>query len=308
MEDLGSLWSFQENFDELKHKLMCTTIELESLKVEASEKMRKHKEDVNHLIDLLKMAYKERDEARDQLQKLLNKLIPSNSAELNPILHQTQQPKTSIVIPMKTNSSITESNSLSDTYNHQSHGSSPVDSLFDAVTSPDFSSMNMADSSQINFGNNAYLEEYTASMATGLVSQSVPKIDPADAAIDSLVNGKILPQKGKLLQSVTEAGPLLQTLLVSGPLPQWRNPPPMELFNIPPFSIKGCEVASTIDQKPAPNANSADQKPQSLACPDMFRGSSQMCSVSMLNFTSGASGSSLGSFWPLNSSKRQRFL
>lgn len=42
--------------------------------------------------------------------------------------------------------------------------------------------------------------------------------------IEKLVCGKALPQKGKLLKSVTEAGPLLHTLLVE-PLPQWKNPP-----------------------------------------------------------------------------------
>lgn len=42
--------------------------------------------------------------------------------------------------------------------------------------------------------------------------------------IEKLVCGKPLPQKGKLLKSVAEAGPLLHTLLVE-PLPQWKNPP-----------------------------------------------------------------------------------
>ncbi|KAK4281410.1 hypothetical protein QN277_012905 [Acacia crassicarpa] len=42
--------------------------------------------------------------------------------------------------------------------------------------------------------------------------------------VDKLVCGKPLPQKGRLLRTVTEAGPLLHTLLAP-PLPQWRNPP-----------------------------------------------------------------------------------
>lgn len=297
-----------QSIDELRQRLLCTTIELESLKVEASEVMRKQKEDIKHLIDLLNMAYKERDEAKDQLQKLLNKLLPSNSALLHPILLQTKL-ESPLVIPMKANSSITESNSLSDTYNHQSHGgSSPVDSFLDAVTSPDFSSINMADSSHINYMNKTYVQDYTGAMSTGLVSASVPKIDPADAAIDSLINGKVLPQKGKLLQAVTEAGPLLQTLLVAGPLPQWRNPPPLQNFKIPPFSIEGGEISITIDQKPAVNASSGARRPLSLSSyPDLSRGSSQMCSASVLNYNNGASGSGLGSCWPLNSAKRQRF-
>ncbi|KDP44187.1 hypothetical protein JCGZ_05654 [Jatropha curcas] len=283
MEELGSLWSY-ESVDELRQKLLCTTIELEAFKGEANEEIRKHKEDKKHLIDLLKMAYKERDEAKDQLQKLINKLLPSNSTDINQIILQPQ-PGSPLVIPMKANSSITESNSLSDTYN--------------AVTSPDLSSMNMADSGHIDFVNKAYVQEYNT-----FVSPIVPKIDPADAAIDSLVNGKNLPQKGKLLQAVTEAGPLLQNLIVAGPLPRWRNPPPLQTFRIPPVSIKGCEKAVA-------NANSAAQKPlNSISYPDMCRGSSQMCSASVLNFaTGGASSSGLdsGYGWPLNSAKRQRF-
>lgn len=45
-----------------------------------------------------------------------------------------------------------------------------------------------------------------------------------------------LPEKGKLLKAVIEAGPLLQTLLLAGgPLPQWQHPPPLLHFiDIPP--------------------------------------------------------------------------
>ncbi|KAI4382691.1 hypothetical protein MLD38_008625 [Melastoma candidum] len=34
-----------------------------------------------------------------------------------------------------------------------------------------------------------------------------------------------LPEKGKLLQAVVDAGPILQTLMLAGPLPQWQHPP-----------------------------------------------------------------------------------
>ncbi|KAI9085836.1 hypothetical protein K1719_032250 [Acacia pycnantha] len=47
--------------------------------------------------------------------------------------------------------------------------------------------------------------------------------------VDKLVCGKPLPPKGRLLRTVTEAGPLLHTLLA--PLPQWRNPPPFDNDN-----------------------------------------------------------------------------
>uniref|UniRef100_A0A0D9WC14 Uncharacterized protein n=1 Tax=Leersia perrieri TaxID=77586 RepID=A0A0D9WC14_9ORYZ len=55
----------------------------------------------------------------------------------------------------------------------------------------------------------------------------------ADAALDMLAMKKPLPVKGRLLQSVMEAGPLLQNLLVAGLLPRWRNPPPVALDTLP---------------------------------------------------------------------------
>ncbi|EEC78403.1 hypothetical protein OsI_18198 [Oryza sativa Indica Group] len=55
----------------------------------------------------------------------------------------------------------------------------------------------------------------------------------ADAVLDMLAMKKPLPQRGRLLQSVMEAGPLLQNLLVAGLLPRWRNPPPVALDTLP---------------------------------------------------------------------------
>ncbi|CAH2060329.1 unnamed protein product [Thlaspi arvense] len=49
---------------------------------------------------------------------------------------------------------------------------------------------------------------------------------------------RTLPEKGKLLKAVLNAGPLLQTLLLAGQLPQWRHPPPqLESYEIPPVII-----------------------------------------------------------------------
>uniref|UniRef100_A0A803LCP1 Uncharacterized protein n=1 Tax=Chenopodium quinoa TaxID=63459 RepID=A0A803LCP1_CHEQI len=45
------------------------------------------------------------------------------------------------------------------------------------------------------------------------------------SVLDNLAQGKTKPEKGKLLQSVIEAGPTLDSLLVAGPLPEWSNPP-----------------------------------------------------------------------------------
>ncbi|KAA8543944.1 hypothetical protein F0562_021879 [Nyssa sinensis] len=306
MEEMASLWSYQESMDEMKQKLLYTTLELESVKQEAREEMGKNKEYVKHLFQLLKTACQERDEARNQLQKLLNKVISSPvTSEFFTALPQIQ-PESPLVKPTKANSSITESNSLS----YHSHGSSPADSFFDATSSPELSNINMGDSSNLAFVNQPFVHDYNGTIVK-------PKIDQASVVIDNLVKGKTLPQKGKLLQSVLEAGPLLQTLLVAGPLPRWRNPPPLQPFQIPPVSIKGCD-AEFVTRKPA--ANPSHVVPKSLNSPsyvEMSCGSSQMLSSSMLNFGSGSSVSCLGnarlistgantnSFIP--SGKRQRF-
>ncbi|KAL9416055.1 hypothetical protein AB3S75_039281 [Citrus x aurantiifolia] len=282
MEELGSFWSYQESVDDLKQKLLYTSLELETVKMEANEALKKQKEEVKNLLNLLKVAYQERDEAKDQLQNLLNKLMSSSPTELNPRIHRHVQHESPLVVPTKANSSITESNSLSETYNPQSHISSPVDSFFDAVSSPEFSNINMADSGNMGrFVNQPFVRDINGSMPTSLVPPAaVTKMNPGTAVIDSIAKGKKLPQHGKLLQSVMEAGPLLQTLLVAGPLPRWRNPPPLQPFKIPPFSLKGCETMNV-------NQTSLNSSPYH----QMSRMSSQMCSTSMLNFSSCPAGS-----------------
>ncbi|CAL9234715.1 unnamed protein product [Arabidopsis halleri] len=202
MEELGSIWFYQESMDELRQKLQYSSFELEAVKAKANEETKLHQEEVKNLLHLLKLARQERDEAKDQLQKLLT---------------------------IKTNSSITESNS---------HGSSPVDSFFEPVSSSEFSNFNIVPEpvSQIKFKNRQQP-----------VNRILKKIDPVDALMDEIIKGKSLPEKGKLLQTVMKSGPLLQTLLVAGPLPRWRNPPPLQQsFRVPPISNSyGCLPTTT---------------------------------------------------------------
>ncbi|KAI8573824.1 hypothetical protein RHMOL_Rhmol01G0305400 [Rhododendron molle] len=252
MEDMASLWSYQEGMDELKQRLAYTTLELESTN-----------ENMKQLLQHLKQAWQERDEARDQLQKLLTKLTPSTP----PAEFLTAPPQFQ---PTKANSSITESNSLSDTY-----GSSPVDSLFDPVSSPELLS---------NIPNKPFVPE-------------MPNFDQGCLVIDNFVKGKVLPEKGKLLQAVLGAGPLLQTLLVAGPLPRWRNPPPFQAFHIPPVSVNGCGSELAVCHKPVGNLS---YMTRSVNPPPFGEIPSQMLTTtSMLNFASDG-------YVPPG--KRQRFL
>ncbi|XAR72147.1 hypothetical protein NMG60_11018684, partial [Bertholletia excelsa] len=63
---------------------------------------------------------------------------------------------------------------------------------------------------------------------------------------------KPLPENGKFLQAVTEAGPLLQTLLLAGPLPRWQNPPPqLNPVDIPPVTVpwaRSKSILSTVEK------------------------------------------------------------
>lgn len=193
--------------DELKQRFLYTSLELEQLKVEASEETRKNNEYMKQLIQLVKITCNERDEAIDQLQKVMNSV--------------------------NANSCITESNSFSETFNHHSHGSSPAESFLNMGSSPELFNVEAVD--------------YTAmAVANQVLVQNRAKVDHATLKIESLVKGKPLPQKGKFLQAVLDAAPLLQTLIVAAPLPRWRNPPQLNPFHIPPVSIKGsrAEIAA----------------------------------------------------------------
>jgi hypothetical protein len=78
----------------------------------------------------------------------------------------------------------------------------------------------------------------------------------ADAALDMLASKRPLPQKGRLLAAVMEAGPLLQNLLVAGQLPRWRNPPTVHALaragyvGAPPVAM-GYGAASACTKRPA---------------------------------------------------------
>ncbi|KAL3850709.1 hypothetical protein ACJIZ3_012591 [Penstemon smallii] len=267
MGEMASLWGYEENND-TELKLLITTLELEKIKAEAREEIMKKNEYSKKLIQLLKLTMQERDEAKEQLQKLLNKTT-------NTLTTNTEN--FPVIKPNST--SITESNSLSETYNYHS---SPVESFFDTVSSPEFSNINLV---------------------------VEPKLDHASLIIDNIVKGKVLPQKGKFLQSVLEAGPLLQTLLVAGPLPRWRNPPQLQPFQIPPVTIKGYEGAEVFGQKQGSNVvNLGSKSLNSQTYAQMSCGSAQVQSGPMLNFGNLGSGTSgINNNGYVSLAKRQRF-
>lgn len=248
-----------QSTDELKKKLMYSSLELESVKSKVNERQ----ENVTNLLHLLEVVYKERDEARDQLKKIFNKMNP-NATPIDqfsiPVVQLVSPP---ILMPttIKTNSSLTESNSASS-----------VDSIFDqAVSSPEFPNINMVDSSSsmdfVNVKQPNVVQQFNLGTTNVLIQSSgfgmSTQTDLASQIVDNFAIGKTLPQTGKLMQAVREAGPLLRTLLVAGPpLPQWRNPPPplQQPFKIPPVApINGCTKAASLsfNQKPFAISNPA---------------------------------------------------
>ncbi|CAH9108849.1 unnamed protein product [Cuscuta epithymum] len=189
MDEIASFWNYhemQQDMEELKHVLLETSLELERLRGEASEEMRRNKEYTKQLIQLLKITCKERDEAREQLQKLLGGTGMMTPSESNVSSSVESFPEAAVV-------------------------SSPAQLLLQYCNSNNYVS-----------GNGETMGE-----------------------MERLLKGKPLPQKGKLLQAVLDAGPLLQTVMVAGPLPRWRNPPQAKPFLIPPVNVKGIETENT---------------------------------------------------------------
>lgn len=193
-----------QSSDQLRLKLIDTIAELENTRNVKDE-----------LLNMLEIAYKERDQAREQLQILVKKLASSNSNMFYEVQQNNNNNNVVMFQSTKAKSSITESNS-------PSHVSSPVDSFIEAVSSPEFSNVGV-DSHNKYFFNQTLVHD---------------EVDVASRVVDSLARGKVLPQKGKLLDAVINAGPLLQNLVLSGPLPTWKNPPPLSSIKIPPFSVE----------------------------------------------------------------------
>lgn len=249
------------------------------MKAEAKEEVSKNHE----LIYLLNFALKERDEAKNQLQNLLN-TTEKNLPSIPHFHDDSPVPKPAA----KANSSVTESNSLSETYNYHSHGSSPVDCLFDSVPSPEFTNINFV------VCNNPLVQEPNATIPNSRVTYEVmPRFDEGSFVIDNLVRGRPLPQQGTFLKAVLDAGPLVHTLFMAGPLPRWRNPPQLQPAQIPPVSIKRCDT-DIFAQKPPANSGLLPQRLLNLqSYPQMSCGSSQVFSAPMLSFANVVSGSCL---------------
>jgi hypothetical protein len=163
-----------------------------------------------------------REELRRKEQSIakLADLVRQVAKDRDDARDQLQQQLLLAAAPPRLTSSVTDSDC--------SLVSSPVDPFFDPVTSAD-----------------------KRKPATPLPAGSA-----AGAVLDMLASKRPLPQKGRLLAAVMEAGPLLQNLLVAGQLPRWRNPPTVHALaragyvGAPPVAM-GYGAASACTKRPA---------------------------------------------------------
>ncbi|XP_010443753.1 PREDICTED: uncharacterized protein LOC104726570 [Camelina sativa] len=171
MDDLySSYWLHQESIDEMRQNLQNTLSELETLRIEVNEKSRTHREEVNQLLNLLKLTQQERDEARQQLSQFL--------------LFKTQQNPNS--------RSITESNSFSqDVSSSSSPSSSELSSFFNIHPQPPLMKN---------------LEDPTARNRHQIDPLDVLVMGKAFPETGKLL--KAVVEAGPLLQSLLVAGPL----------------------------------------------------------------------------------------------------
>lgn len=176
-------------------------MELETTLVSAKEEIEMKENELVHLKGLLRRAIKERNEAQSECQMLMLENLMLDQ-QLQKQIHDE----------------------IHD--NGQQQKKQPEDHQVEFVPP---STEEKAEDHESNI-----LTE-SPDIDSALQPPLSPQLLPV---VENLAAGKPLPQKGKLLQAVVEAGPLLQNLLLAGPLPQWQHPPPyLDSVDIPPVAI-----------------------------------------------------------------------
>ncbi|GAB2276820.1 hypothetical protein Dimus_011533 [Dionaea muscipula] len=192
----------QGGISELKQLLLQTRLELDASILSAQDEISTKEKELIHLKDLLMVTMKERDEANSKCQELM-----LENSSLQQQLQQQQEKEMSFSRVM----------SIEDKYRG---GTGDANTSF-SCSDTEESIVSSSPSNNNNNNNNNNNTEAIHSQIT----------------LD-LANKRPLPEKGKLLKAVMEAGPLLQTLLLAGQLPKWQHPPPrLHSIEIPPVTI-----------------------------------------------------------------------
>ncbi|XWS56378.1 hypothetical protein CRYUN_Cryun09bG0080700 [Craigia yunnanensis] len=221
MEDqCGPLsWGYcyqEEGMEELKHTLLFTTLELETTVISAKEEITRREFELIHLKDVLSRIMKERDEAQGRCQKLmLEKFI------LQQQLQQKEQQQQQQV------------QQVQQQHQQETASLSGVSSSEDESKPGDSNKHISSSDSNRSIISSSGLDSIPPPVCLPLQPKS-----PLPQEALKLAANRQLPEKGKLLEAVKEAGPLLQNLLLAGPLPQWQHPPPqLTSIDIPPVAI-----------------------------------------------------------------------
>ncbi|GLT80758.1 hypothetical protein SLA2020_521810 [Shorea laevis] len=201
-----------KTIEELRHSLLCASLELEQTRMWTQEELKKRDEQLIQLKDLLNKTIRERDEAQEKCQRFLFEKFLIQQQQQQQQQQQWQQKQ-------------------------QQQQGAPLSGISSIEDEP-----RRGIDSTNGFSSSDCEESIVSSPVLDSIQQSqlppAPPPQPLPQATLELVPEKPLPEKGKLLQAVMKAGPLLQTLLLAGPLPQWRHPPPpLESFEIPPVTI-----------------------------------------------------------------------
>ncbi|RZB48414.1 Serine/threonine-protein kinase AFC1 [Glycine soja] len=259
--------------EDINHRFVCAKLELIVAKMEANAKIKKYEETVKHLYKLLKKVCQERDEARGQLQ-LIRNFQASTPAETSSTIPQVDHP----CLQYKTKPSLNStkvSNSSSKVFSNH-----PCDLSLSSLHPNEKHSSQSLSHTRIAEPSNLTLTKQPNHMKADIgASRDNNMVDGASLVFDKLVCGKPLPQIGRLLQSVTEAGPLLQTLLVA-PAPQWQNPPSLSSSGLTLGTQDNSSSTNTDDKA---NVNPNGFIPTSLGL--VFPGNSHV--PSQMSYASG---------------------
>ncbi|KAK7245234.1 hypothetical protein RIF29_40069 [Crotalaria pallida] len=247
-----------------------------SATMEGNTEIMKYEETIKHLFKLLKRVCQERDEAREQLQFLLRNLQPCNSAETNGSISQFgQYPKPPTVLNYKTKLSMKNTRasdisskaffdlSLASPSSNEKHfeyqGSHTINEKHSYKES--------SHTRKVESNNLALPKQPNYQSKLGASRDNINMVGSSSLAIDKVACEKPLPQKGRLLQTVTEAKPLLQTLLLT-PLQQWQTPPSLSSSCILPSGTYDHDYYSKADDVESVNPSGGIPTSLSLAFPN----------------------------------------
>ncbi|KAL6552797.1 hypothetical protein OROHE_008161 [Orobanche hederae] len=214
MEEQWAYYYQEEGVEDMKQSLLYSTLELEAALISAHDEISRKDDEILQLKGLLTKIIKEKDESQAKCQQLvLEKQMLFRQVQV--LAHSSKQQLDTCPISSGTTSNDDGPNL----------DMSPSDCDDSTVIAP---------------------SPHGCKDTPPLTQSSPPPTPPSISDMtDRVMLKKPLPEHGKFLQAVMEAGPLLQTLLLSGPLPRWQHPPPqLNSMDIPPVTIGSPNILS----------------------------------------------------------------